>query len=221
MTRLIEPYDDGTIQQRTFVCFILDASGSMEDSKAQVLSGYREYVGTLHREAGDLRFGLTTFNTECRRVVEPGTPIASVQPLTEETYQPSGMTALYDAIAETVAAMETWLPEGGDWRALCVILTDGLENSSRTQTKETLKALIEAREATGRWTFTYLGANQDAWAEASKMGMAVGNVAGYAVADMGATMRMAAASTVTYHTSVDRQSKGFYRQEGGVVKWED
>lgn len=120
------------------------------------------------------------------------------------------MTALYDAIAETVAALEVWLPDGDDWRALCVVLTDGEENSSRTQTKETIRRLIEAKEATGRWTFTYLGANQDAWAEASKMGMAVGNVAGYAVADMAGTMRMAAASTVVYQASVGRQSKVFY-----------
>ena len=89
-------------------------------------------------------------------------------------------------------------------------MTVWLENRSRQQTKETIRALIEAKEATGRWTFTYLGANQDAWVEASKMGMAVGNVAGYAVADMVGTMRMAAASTVTYQARVDRRSVEFY-----------
>jgi hypothetical protein len=52
-----------------------------------------------------------------------------------------------------------------------IILTDGVENSSHTYTKSHLKDLIEAKMKDG-WTFVYLGANQDAFAEAGSIGIA-------------------------------------------------
>ena len=42
------------------------------------------------------------------------------------------------------------------------IMTDGLENSSREWTRPAIKALIEEQERTYNWTFSYMGANQDA-----------------------------------------------------------
>lgn len=54
-------------------------------------------------------------------------------------------------------------------RVLCIVLTDGLENSSREVSPEALRAMIADRETRG-WTFIYLGANQDAWNEGSSLG---------------------------------------------------
>jgi hypothetical protein len=51
-----------------------------------------------------------------------------------------------------------------------VILTDGYENGSRQYTKAHIKDLIEAKTKEG-WTFVYLGANQDAFAEAGDLGI--------------------------------------------------
>lgn len=58
-------------------------------------------------------------------------------------------------------------------RVLCVVLTDGLENASREMSAEALRALIADREADG-WTLIYMGANQDAWAEGSNLGLSGG-----------------------------------------------
>lgn len=50
-----------------------------------------------------------------------------------------------------------------DGKVVAVIVTDGMENSSREVTTEQLQAMIAQREKEG-WTFIYLGSNQEAWA---------------------------------------------------------
>jgi hypothetical protein len=59
-----------------------------------------------------------------------------------------------------------------------VILTDGQENSSHNFTKSHIKDLIEQKTKDG-WTFAYLGANQDAFAEAGSIGIAPGCTMNY------------------------------------------
>jgi hypothetical protein len=61
-----------------------------------------------------------------------------------------------------------------------VILTDGQENSSYKFTKAHIKDLIEQKTKDG-WTFAYLGANQDAFAEAGSIGIAPGCTTNYDV----------------------------------------
>jgi hypothetical protein len=64
-------------------------------------------------------------------------------------------------------------------KVLAVIVTDGLENSSREVDPRTLAKLIAECERDG-WTFIYLGANQDAWAEGERTGFS-GRASGQAV----------------------------------------
>jgi len=62
---------------------------------------------------------------------------------------------------------------------LAVVVTDGLENSSREVDPQTLAKSIAERERDG-WTFIYLGANQDAWAVGEQTGFS-GRATGQAV----------------------------------------
>lgn len=64
-------------------------------------------------------------------------------------------------------------------KVLAVIVTDGLENSSREVDPRTLATAIAQHEQDG-WTFIYLGANQDAWAVGEKAGFS-GRASGQAV----------------------------------------
>jgi hypothetical protein len=59
-----------------------------------------------------------------------------------------------------------------------IILTDGQENASNKYTKAHIKDLIFERQNNG-WTFVYLGANQDAFAEAGSIGIAPGCTMNY------------------------------------------
>ena len=194
----------------THVCFILDESGSMSTRLVQVLSGFKEYLDTIKAEAGHVHFGLTLFNTACR-VAYAGVPVAEVVALTKATYRPGGNTSLYDAIAEAVEAQEHRLAEVREpWRVLCVVMTDGEENSSQRWTKARIAELIQGREATGRWSFAYLGADQQAWQEAAAIGMPVGSTATYNVRHTETAFRAMGMATVAYASNPAMATANFY-----------
>jgi hypothetical protein len=63
---------------------------------------------------------------------------------------------------------------------------DGEENSSKEFSKADIKAMIQRQQDTYHWHFTFLGANQDAFAEAGGMGIAAARVANFAMDKMAA-----------------------------------
>ena len=85
------------------------------------------------------------------------------------SYNPSGWTALYDAIGEVIKDLEGRV--GKDEKVVIAILTDGKENSSTEYSKEVIFEKISHWEKWHPWTFIYLGANQDAFEEGGSMGI--------------------------------------------------
>jgi len=142
--------------------FLLDVSGSMESCWDDTIGGFNSFLADQKATGGTLT--LIQFDHEYRVTCER-TEINDVTPLTRETYKPRGSTALMDAIGRLV---KEWK---GTSNPSVVILTDGLENASHKFTKAHIKDLIEQKTKDG-WTFMYLGANQDAFAEAGSMGIA-------------------------------------------------
>ena len=149
--------------------FLLDVSGSMESCWDDTIGGFNSFLSDQKATGGTLT--LIQFDHEYRVTCEL-VKIDDVKPLTRETYKPRGSTALMDAIGRLIK----------DWKGTStpsvVILTDGLENSSHKFTKAHIKDLIEAKTKEG-WTFAYLGANQDAFAEAGSIGIAPGCTMNY------------------------------------------
>ena len=79
----------------------------------------------------------------------------------------------HDAIAQAVRLADA---ETFD-RAVCLIMTDGEENSSRETTKQQVVEIIKAHEAKGNWSFAYIGENPERWAR--ETGTSVRNTAQY------------------------------------------
>lgn len=193
--------------KETLVAFILDKSGSMGTVRQATISGFNEYVGTLRKDKKSkyaMSFTLFDTNVEKRHVSEP---LSSVEDLTEATYRPDGMTALYDAAMQTISETEKVAKKGQP--VLCVIMTDGEENSSKEYTEKELKAKIGELEKKN-WTFVFLGANQDAWAVGQKFGMSHTNVANYHSTDVGTRGAFAkvAANTMMYAQSASMGGGG-------------
>ena len=98
-----------------------------------------------------------------------------MRPLRREDYVPRAGTPLFDAIGSLVARADERIkrrerdgqPEEDQ---TLIILTDGLENASREFTGPQIAALLDARKEMG-WAIAYLGANQDALAEAGRIGV--------------------------------------------------
>lgn len=168
----------------TDITIILDRSGSMASLQKETIGGLNSFL----KKQSDAE--LSTHSFVKIKVVqfddqyEPGnTYNATIHPIFNEfTYQPRGMTALYDAIGKTVnaagarfAAMnERDRPE----KVLFVIITDGMENSSHEFTNAKIKEMIAHQQKKYLWDFVYMGANQDAWAVGATMGFANGKIMG-------------------------------------------
>ena len=149
--------------------FLLDRSGSMESCWDDTIGGFNAFLNEQKATGGTLT--LIQFDHEYQMTYER-VKIEEVAALTRETYKPRGSTALLDAVGRFVK----------DWKGASnpsvVILTDGQENASKKYTKDHIKDLIEQKTKDG-WTFAYLGANQDAFAEAGSIGIAPGCTMNY------------------------------------------
>jgi uncharacterized protein YegL len=165
---------DAGPRQTVHVGLLIDETGSMGGTEIAVVGGINEFIESLRADNADARVVATLSmfdlhgNDPVVRVKFKGIPIEDVTLLGPGDYAPRGATPLNDAVAKTIRKMSRAVKKGD--RAMLVILTDGLENSSETSSREVRK-LIHRKEKAG-WEFIYLGANQDAWAESERIGLA-------------------------------------------------
>ena len=197
-------------QAKTHVIFIIDESGSMSSSATDVRGGFNSYVDQLKTNGNTYSLTAIKFGTKVRPLFA-NLALNDVPKLTEENYTPLDTTALYDAIGHGMsAAKEQWgtkaKPYGED-PVIMIIMTDGFENASREHTKEMITAEMKKREEAGNWTFTYLGADQDAWSIASGLGLAKGNVMSYAGNQTAQVFRRLATATSTTSSTGQPQTR--------------
>jgi hypothetical protein len=70
-------------------------------------------------------------------------------------------------------------------QVIVAILTDGLENASRRYGWSDIGDRIKLQSETYKWTFFFLGANQDAIATAAQLNISSANAASYLADDAG------------------------------------
>jgi hypothetical protein len=160
-----------TDSNKTLIAALLDRSGSMEESKEFTEGGWRELVNTQRSEPEYCEVTLAQFDTEYE-VLYPPTPIASVP---EFVVVPRGMTALLDSAGKFITEVGQQLaalPEDQrPGRVICLIMTDGMENSSRQWDWEAVKKLITQQREVYGWKFIFLGADIDAVEVGARMGV--------------------------------------------------
>lgn len=188
--------------------FVLDRSGSMAAVKGDTIGGFNNYVADVATAAPGSAMSLTTFGGNIDTVFADQ-PINDVDPLTEVNYSPGGWTPLYDAIGKAVEQLD----KAKSKNKVLVILTDGEENASSTQTKDSIKAMLDERQDKHGWLVIYLGANQDAFEEGAKMGASRGSTMTYTTANMAQTMGAAAASTMRYAAGGSLKAAEFTDEE--------
>ena len=146
---------------------ILDRSGSMECIRRAAVEGFNETLAGIKKaqekfaETQDHFVTLVTFcSCETKHVFDK-TPVAEALPLQMEDYQPCCCTPLYDAMGTTLTNMHRHVKDIEDSAVVVTIITDGLENASHEYSGAAVKKLVERLRGEG-WSFTYMGANQDA-----------------------------------------------------------
>jgi len=166
------------------VFFVLDRSGSMEPIQSDVIGGFNAFLAQQRQQPGDCRMTLVQFDTQDpHEIVADALPLSEVPALDRRTFVPRSGTPLYDAMGHVIAdatirAEKRAAAGEPDEEVIFVTFTDGKENSSREYDRDRIFDLIRKREERG-WSFVYLGANHDAYAESGAIGYRRGSVQTY------------------------------------------
>jgi hypothetical protein len=184
------------------ICTILDESGSMSTFQNQTIAGYNEFIEGQQKSTIESGMGVVTlikFDAPKIKTVYQNMPLDSVPSLTKETYSPYGGTNLMDGIATGVVSVDKYLSGMAKNKrpgVIFVIITDGYENSSKFYTNAEIKLIVTAAEKSD-WTFTFLGANIDAFAAGASIGMSYNNTLAYDTKKMGETFSILNTSAIS------------------------
>ena len=174
----------------TELVFILDKSGSMHGLQQVTLGGYNGMLAKQRELDGECRITTVLFNHE-PSIIHDRAELDHVRPMTNEQYQPSGYTALLDSIGMTINRIGTVQknspPQQRASKVMVVIITDGLENSSKEFSLSHIRHVIERQQQRFGWEFIFLGANIDAIDVAASYGISAQNASTY-VADSQGTV---------------------------------
>ena len=177
-----------TSDGRPELVIILDRSGSMELIKADMEGGLKsyldglklppfntlEFIESLHDDPPETPWKDPTPNVtlvqfdDKYELVHEAVYLGLIQDIVIE---PRGTTALLDAVGKTLENVAERHKLHAPTKTIVVIITDGLENASKEYTREQVLSLIEHYRSVHQWEFVFLGANQDAFAEASALGI--------------------------------------------------
>ena len=184
---------------RTLVGVVLDRSGSMSSVLKDTIGGFNTFVETQRQEGADQIYVFTQFDTEYE-VIQDGVELDDVIVLDRKNYVPRGGTALLDAMGQTIHRMDAVLANDKSIeQAIMVVLTDGDENSSKEFSNAQINKLIDERSA-GVWDFVFLGAGQDAIAQATSLGISLHNTLSFSGDSVGTqrALRKMSASVTNY-----------------------
>jgi len=149
------------------VVLVLDETGSMGIIRDHTISGFNEYKNSLK----DVLFTLVQFNKAKIEMVHNRVPVKDVPDLDRETYTPTDLTPLYDAIGSTMTDLK-------GKKGVFVIMTDGQENASVEYSQQQIFDMVTEKRKKG-WEVVFLGADQDAWATGQVIGVSKGSTMSY------------------------------------------
>ena len=154
--------------QTEIIC-ILDASGSMYPNTESTIDGFNKFILSQKDINPDAKITLVLFNDNLS-VIKNRQKIKDSKPLTTEEYKASGTTAMNDAIGITLSKCLEAQENFTDMKNMVLIMTDGLENSSKSWTALGVKDLIAKCKSKG-WEFIFMGTNIDTFSTGESLGL--------------------------------------------------
>ena len=193
---------DATATEPTKLWFLLDRSGSMSSLSEDVIGGFNTFVSEQAGESGSAHLTLVQFDSDGPfDIVHDAVHISDISPLTTDIYQPRGLTPLLDAIGDLIThADQRFKTRSQEDRPtedqLIVIFSDGMENASSRYNRASVTELIRERQEAG-WEFVFMGANQDSYLEAGRIGFSDESVSNFAATATGTSAAFQSISRAT------------------------
>ncbi len=163
---------------------------------------YNEQIKALRESKGNMEtyVSFVTFGTTVNTPKVWCGNINDVKEIELKDYEPSGGTALYDAVGISISdLLKRSDAKDENTSYLFLIITDGEENSSKKYNGKKISNLIKKVQKTKRWTFTYLGTTSDLSKAKDVLNLSDGNIRGYVdVTGFNDTINVAYNATVNY-----------------------
>ena len=152
--------------------FILDRSGSMSGLEKDTIGGFNSLIQKQRKEKGKCYVSCVLFD-DVQEVIYDRMLLNEVKKMTQKQYYARGCTALLDAMGGAIRHIGNVHKYSKEeiGKTLFIIITDGLENSSKRYTYVTIKQMVERQKEKYGWEFIFIGANMDVIQEANKFGI--------------------------------------------------
>lgn len=163
-------------EEITVVHLLIDCSSSMDLFSSDIVKAFNELSDALKDSKLEDRvlLGLSFFN-EDHYIQSNYIPLRDTVPMTPADYRPSGMTALYDSIAESIAGLTTYCQKLDDagmyWNAIFVVLSDGYDNRSRFNGEGEVRKLFSDLQNTEKFNLCFYAFGDDAKYVAEQIGV--------------------------------------------------
>lgn len=182
--------------------FIIDESGSMSSSRNDIIGGFNTFIEDQKKEIkGDVNVSLYTFNDNVKRILV-NENITEVKNLSESNYSPGGMTSLNDAVGTAINEIGSELSKMAEEErpstVMFVIMTDGLENSSKEFSSSRIRDMIKHQTDKYNWKFVYLGTDITTTQTADDLGISCRGFSSRK--DVGATMARMSQTALNYRS---------------------
>lgn len=161
------------------ILMIIDKSGSMYALTDDTIGGFNSMIKKFQDQKINGRVTTVFFNDKVI-TIHDRQDLSTVKPISRKEYTAEGTTSLLDAMGISVSKLAACpdIKEAKDTQVVAVVITDGMENSSKEYKKAMVKQMVEDRQKDG-WRFIFLGANIDAASEAESLGIGRSNAVKY------------------------------------------
>lgn len=201
---------------RNYIAIVLDNSGSMESVRDVTISGFNEQVQTIRKNSKEKEtfVSFICFNDRVKEIYF-NQEVSSLKEINKDVYVPDGSTAMYDAVGYTINRLVATTDQREEDRYLIIIVSDGEENASKDFSAEALAKKISALQNTKKWTFTYMGANQDLSQISKTLKIPKGNLMSYDSTVIGTrdAFKGMSMATANYVSSGVNSMASFYSKE--------
>ena len=207
-----------------YTVLVLDASGSMGTMRDEAMSAFNEQLRDIRQATKDSdiksRIGFVKFASTVQDIDIWDRPIGKVNNLQKKDYKTGGLTAMLDGVGAAIdKLMDLEDIDDENTSVLVNIISDGNENNSKEYSFERLSNKIKGLTKTGRWTFTYTGANQYLSVLSERMNIPSGNMSGFVATSKGMEISNLTRSKgmSNYFSSLDTMARGDSGHAGASV----
>lgn len=214
--------------KRVYVGFILDKSGSMAKVWKPTVAGFNTQIKAIcegaKEEGLETYVSFSVFDREVHPVYF-GKSVNYLNEISEEDHEASGDTSLFDAIGAMVNSMGEISEEADPANSyLLFILSDGQDTHSKKFTREQIGELIKTKQETKKWTFTFMGCDQNLLDVNKHLNIPLGNIANFSKSGSGVAYASSsnARQTKAYMRAKmagENYSTGFHGQNGMIADY--